>query len=165
MRFFSRVISLAVAAFALIAVLAAMPVWAGQGKEMSIDGAFARATIGQGRIGAVFLMIHNPGSAADRLIGAASSVAERAELHTHKHENGVMKMRPVDAIAVPANGMAALKPGGDHVMLMGLSAPLKEGDRFELVLKFEKAGAIPVMLTVGPVGAMGAGHGGHKHKN
>jgi copper(I)-binding protein len=84
-------------------------------------------------------------------------------LHTHLHENGVMKMRPIDGIVIPAHGMAELKPGGDHVMLMGLKAPLKMGDHFPLVLVLEKAGKIPVMVKVGPVGAKSAGHGTHKN--
>lgn len=77
-----------------------------------------------------------------------------------------MKMRPVEAISIPAGGMAELKPGGDHVMFMRLSEPLKEGDHFPLTLVFEKAGEFDVTVTVGPVGAKKSSHGGHmQHKN
>jgi copper(I)-binding protein len=126
---------------------------------IAVEAPFARASAGQARNGAAYLSIKNTGAHADRLIGAKAAVSKRAELHTHLHENGVMKMRPVDAIEVPANGMAMLKPGGDHVMLMGLTAPLVEGQTFPLTLVFEKAGEIEVMVSVGGVGAMGGGHG------
>jgi copper(I)-binding protein len=138
---------------------------AAESQGVTIEGAFARATIGQGRVGAVYFMIHNGAGVKDRLTGASAEVAKRVELHTHLHENGVMKMRPIEGVDVPARGMVALKPGGDHVMLMGLSAPLKEGDHFPLVLTFEKAGEISVMVSVGGVGASGSAHTGHRKKH
>ena len=157
-------------ALALVAGAAVFPAWAGStshGHAVTVDGAFARATIGAGKTGATYLTIHNPTGEADRLVGAATSAAKRAELHTHLHENGVMKMRPIEAVEIPAHGMAELKPGGDHLMLMGLKAPLRMGDAFPVTLRFEKAGEISVMVRVGPVGATSAGHGDHKpkHKN
>lgn len=157
-----------IAALILIIGLSAFPAWPGSsshGKTVSVDGAFARATIGAGKIGAVYLTIHNPTGAADRLIGATTSAAKRAALHAHLHENGVMRMRPIEAVDIPAHGMAELKPGGDHLMLMGLSAPLRMGAEFPLTLRFAKAGEISIMVKIGAVGATSAGHGGHKHKN
>lgn len=138
---------------------------ASDGGSLTVKGAFARATVGKGRVGAAYFVIHNTTSTKDRLIGAATEVAKRAELHTHLHENGVMKMRPIKGVDVPAHGMAALKPGGDHVMLTGLVTPLKEGGHFPLVLTFEKAGEISVMVTVGGVGASKAGQAGHQKKH
>jgi periplasmic copper chaperone A len=129
---------------------------------ITVEGAFARATIGAGKTGVAYLTVHNSSGQADRLVGTITEISKRASLHTHLHENGVMKMRPIDGIVIPAHGMAELKPGGDHVMLMGLKAPLKMGDHFPLALVFEKAGEIPIMVTVGPVGAKSAGHGTHK---
>lgn len=129
---------------------------------VSVEAAFARASAGPARNGVAYMTIRNAGDRPDRLLAVRTDVSKKAELHTHLNEGGVMKMRPVEAIEVPAGGMAMLKPGGDHVMLMGLSAPLKEGDSFPLILEFEHAGAITVTVTVGPVGAMG-GHGSHKH--
>jgi periplasmic copper chaperone A len=133
------------------------------GTSLSIKSAFARATIGAGKTGAAYLTIHNPTGHSDKLIGARTSAAKRAALHTHLHENGVMKMRPIDAVEIPAHGMAALKPGGDHLMLMGLTAPLKQGEHFSVTLILEKAGEIDVKIKVGAVGATSAGHGGHKN--
>lgn len=133
-----------------------------QADGVSVEAPFARATAGPAKNGAAFLTVRNTGAEADRLIGAKTPVADRAELHTHLHENGVMKMRPVDAVEVPAGGMAALQPGGDHIMMMGLKAPLKEGESFPLTLIFEKAGEMTVDIPIGGVGAMqGSGDSSH----
>src|SRR5690606_10830983 len=92
----------------------------------------------------------------------SSPVAETAELHTHIKDGEVMRMRPVEAIEVPAGGSVTLKPGGDHVMLMSLRAPLKEGETFPLTLIFEHRGSREVDVTVKSVGATGhESHGGH----
>jgi len=129
---------------------------------ITVDAPFARASAGPVKNGAAYLTIRNSGDAPDRLIAAKAPVSERAELHTHLHEDGVMKMRKVEAVEVPAGGEAALKPGGDHVMLMGLHAPLKEGETFPLTLVFETAGEVTVTVTIGSVGAS-SGHGDHSH--
>lgn len=133
-----------------------------QAEGLSIEAPFARATAGPARNGAAFLTVKNAGGDADRLIGAKATVADHVELHTHLHENGVMKMRQIEAVDVPAGGMASLQPGGDHIMLMGLKAPLKEGESFPLTLVFENAGEVTVDVTIGGVGAMeGSGDGSH----
>jgi copper(I)-binding protein len=72
-----------------------------------------------------------------------------------------MKMRAVEAIAVPSGQKVELKPGGMHIMFMGLKAPLGEGDTFPLTLRFEKAGEVTVTVKVEPAGGAAAGHGGH----
>lgn len=138
---------------------------ASDAKSVTVEGAFARATIGGGRVGAAYFTIRNSVGGKDRLVGVSTEIAKRAELHTHLHQNGVMKMRPIDGVDVPAGGMVALKPGGDHVMLTGLSGPLKEGSHFPIVLTFEKAGEISVMATVGGIGANKADHVEHKKKH
>lgn len=125
---------------------------------LSIDHPWARASAGPARNSAAFMTIHNTGG-ADRLIAAAGDVSDRVELHTHMMEGDVMKMRQVEAVDVPAEGMAALQPGGFHVMLIGLKNPLKEGDRFPLTLTFEKAGDVTVEVAVEAIGSMGGGQG------
>ncbi|WP_319529325.1 copper chaperone PCu(A)C [uncultured Cohaesibacter sp.] len=119
---------------------------------LTISDPFARATAGQATAGGGFFTVMNDG-AEDRLIAAHADVAATTELHTHIHEGDVMKMRQVDAIDVPANGSVELKPGGYHVMLMGLKAPLKQGETFPLHLTFEKAGELTIDVEVGGVGA------------
>lgn len=144
-----------------------MPLFA-QGPEIAAHDAYARAG-GIGKSGAVFLMIDNTGHEDDRLIAARSDVAARVELHTHKDMgDGVMKMMEVEeGFAVPAGGSHALARGGDHVMLMGLTRDLADGDTFPLTLVFEKSGEVVIDVPVDnarkPEAAMqhGEGMGGH----
>lgn len=138
--------------------------------DIAVTDAFSRASAPTAKAGAAFLTI-KISEGADRLISASSPVSEKVELHTHLMEDGIARMRPVAAIDVTADAPAVLKPGGLHIMLIGLKAPLKQGESFPLTLNFEKAG--PVAVTV-PVQAAGAArpaapvgdahdHGGHKH--
>ena len=76
-------------------------------------------------------------------------------------ENGIARMRPVDAVAVAPDAPAVFQPGGYHVMIMGLKGPLKEGETFPLTLTFEKAGDVTVDVMVMKKAAMD--HGMHKH--
>jgi periplasmic copper chaperone A len=141
-------------------LLAAAPASAADAKlgDLTVADPWARATPGAAKTGAAYLTVRNAGAQADRIVSAAASgTAARAELHTHLHENGVMKMRHVDAVEVPAGGEAVFVPGQLHIMLMGLEKALKPGDSFELTLTFEKAGAVTVTVPVLTVGAMGPG--------
>jgi copper(I)-binding protein len=96
----------------------------------------------------VYMTIGNNGSAADRLLTIESPVASAAELHASIDSNGVMSMRPLDGIDIPAGGMVMLKPGGFHIMLVGLKHDLRLDDSFAVVLRFERAGAITVQSHV-----------------
>lgn len=125
---------------------------------VSVTGAWARAGAPAAKAGAAFLTVTNAGSAPDRLVAARTPIAEKAELHTHLMDNGVMKMRAVDAIDVAPGAPVTLKPGGLHVMLMGLKQPLTEGSRFPVTLTFDKAGAVTVEVTVQGAAAMGPAH-------
>lgn len=138
----------------------------GQSGDVTVSNAWSRATPGGAPNGAAFFEITAKGAAGDKLVAAKSDVADRVELHNHIHEGGVMKMRQVDAIPVPAGGTVKLEPGGFHVMLLGLKRPLKAGDELKLTLVFEKAGEMGITASVKPIGAKGPdGHngGGHKH--
>jgi copper(I)-binding protein len=132
--------------------------------EITIDQPFARAT--PAKVGGVFMMLKNAGGNADRLVKAASPVAETVELHTHVKDGDAMRMRPVENIPVPAKGQTALEPGGYHVMLIGLKQALKEGTSFPLTLTFEKAGTVTLDIPVQKAGSSGApAAGGHEHKH
>lgn len=120
---------------------------------LRIEQPFARATAPTARAGGAFMTIVNTGASADRLLRVETSVAARAELHTVIMEGDVMRMREVPGIDVPANGKATLAPGGFHVMLMELKAPLKAGDTAPITLVFEKAGRIDVNVPIVPLGA------------
>lgn len=132
--------------------------------ELVISDPWARASAGRAKNGAAYLGIANHGSAADRLLKAASPAAAKASLHTHIMESGIMKMRPVAAIEVVPGKPTVLKPGGLHLMLMGLVAPLREGAAFPLTLTFERAGSVTIEVPVMKAGSMGAGLGhGNMH--
>lgn len=135
------------------------PAFAG---DITVENAWARASAKMARAGAAFLTIKNGGE-ADKLVAAKADISKKVELHTHIKDGDVMKMRQVESITVPANGMAMLQPGGDHVMFMGLTKQLNEGDMFPLTLVFEKAGEVKTHVKVGAAGAMGAMKGHMKH--
>lgn len=122
---------------------------------LRIDHAWARATAGMAKVGAAYLTVINDGAEMDRLVGAATPVAAKAQLHTVVMEGGVMSMRPVDAVEVHPGEPVVLRPGGIHVMLMGLKEPLTEGETFLLLLTFEHGGPVEVEITVQKAGSMG----------
>jgi hypothetical protein len=124
-------------------------------KGVTVAHPWARATPGGVKVGGAYLEIKAAAGRGDRLIAAKSPVAGAAELHNHIMENGIARMRRVDAIVVPAGKSVILKPGGYHLMLTDLKAPLREGDLLKLTLVFERAGEIEVEATVEPIGAMG----------
>lgn len=107
----------------------------------------ARPTNAGQQVGVGYLKLSNQG-AADRLLSATSPAAASVEMHSMAMEGDVMKMRQVDAIELPAGQTVELKPGGYHLMLMGLKAPLKAGDKLPLTLRFEKAGEVVVTVNV-----------------
>ena len=155
------------AAFALTSALSG-GVWA-QTANVKVEGAWARATVqGQKGTGA-FMKITAPEGA--KLVGASSPAAGVTEVHEMKMEGDVMKMRAIPALDLPAGKTVELKPGGYHVMLLDLKAPLAKDTVVPLTLVFQDAkGAesklnisVPVATTP-PGGAAPAGHGhGHKH--
>ncbi len=159
---------IATAAGALLALgLLGGPAAAGNDAEVGgivVENAWARATMKAVKNGAAYFVLHNTGDAKDFLVDAESPAAKKAGLHTHTMKDGVMEMGPVDRIAVEPGSPTVLEPGGLHVMLMGLNAPLKEGDSFPLTLTFEDAGTTTVDVGVKAMGAMGSGHGhGESH--
>lgn len=114
---------------------------------IDIGHPWARPTAAGQAAGGGYLKLTNAG-AADRLLSASSEVAASVELHTMTMDGNVMRMRQVEGIDVPAGQTVELKPGGLHIMFMGLKAPLKVGDKFPLKLKFEKAGEVTVTVNV-----------------
>ena len=123
----------------------------GHDAGVTVTEPFARASAGNVRNGAAFMTLSSGGG--DVLLRAASDVARRTELHTVKMEDGVMRMRRVPDIALPAMEKVALKPGGLHVMFMGLKEPLKQGENIDITLTFEKAGDVIVSVPVRGPGA------------
>ena len=122
--------------------------------DLLIDHPWARATAGAGKTGVAYMSLAATGEQADRLVGIASPVAERAALHTHIIEDDIARMRRVEAVEVVPGSPTVLDPGGLHIMLMGLTRPLVEGERFPLTLEFEQAGSVVVEVVVKGVGSM-----------
>ena len=115
---------------------------------IDIGHPWARPTATGQKAGGGYLKLTNAAGVADRLLSGHTEVAASVELHTMTMDGDVMRMRQVDAIDLPAGQTVELKPGGLHIMFMGLKAPLKEGDTFPLKLKFEKAGEVVVDVKV-----------------
>ena len=105
------------------------------------------ANAGSSAVSAAYMVIVNNG-AADAIVKAESDVAASVELHNVVMENNVMQMRQVEAIEVPANGQVELKPGGFHVMLIGLNRDLKEGDEVTIKLTTRSGQTIEVKAPV-----------------
>jgi len=139
-----------------------------KGGDLTIGHPWSRATPGGAKIGGGYLTITNKGSAPDRLVGAtAAAVSDHVEIHEMSTKDGVMTMRPQpNGVTIEPGKTVAFAPGGYHLMLMGLKAPLKEGDRVKAVLTFEKAGPVEVTINVEGMGAQhpapGEDHSQHK---
>jgi periplasmic copper chaperone A len=120
--------------------------------DVMVKGAFARASaMSTAKAGAVYMTLSNQGAAPDKLLQITTDSAASAEVHESAEKDGVATMRPIESLEIPAGGSVELKPGGYHIMLMGLKAPLKKGGMIMLKLKFEHAGLVDVMAHVGDV--------------
>ncbi len=127
---------------------AVSPAWA----EVQVSDAWARATLPGQKVAGVYLQLRSDVRAT--LIGVKSDAAKAAEVHHMTTEGGVMKMRRVDSLVLPAGETVVLEPGGYHVMLLDISRPLKVGEQVALVLVIEQAGKrleLPVRARVRPV--------------
>lgn len=128
--------------------------------DIDIGHPYARVT-GPGQpTGGGYLKLDNKGR-DDRLLSARAAVSASVELHSMTMEGDVMRMRQVEGVALPAGKTVELKPGGFHIMFVGLKAPLKDGDKFPMTLKFEKAGEVEVTVNVEAPKAGAAAE--HKH--
>ena len=123
--------------------------------DLVIERPWARASIGASRPGAAYFTVRNAGSEDDLLTEVETSAAHMAEMHVTEVKDGVASMAPVETLEIPAGGEATLAPGGIHVMLMMLTAPLKEGESFPMTLVFERAGRIEVDVPVYGIGSSG----------
>ena len=120
----------------------------GQSQDQTDMGADETMGHMSGSISAAYMVIYNTSSQADRLLEASSKIAHSTELHISEVKDGVMSMHPVDSVDVPAEGSAELKPGGLHIMLIGIEKDLVAGEKVPLTLEFETAGKILVEAEV-----------------
>lgn len=113
---------------------------------IAVESAWARATVpGQTATAGYFTLVNSGGE--DRLLSVSSPTAD-ASLHSTTMHSGVARMRPVEALEIPAGGTVQLEPGGNHVMLIGLKQPLEAGATVPLNLRFERSGERQVQLQV-----------------
>ena len=126
---------------------------------MAVTDAWARASAGAATTGAAYITLKG-GAQADQLTGVSTPVAATAQVHQTTTENGIMKMRPVPSLPIPAGQTVAFAPGGTHVMLMGLTRQLMTGQSFPLTLTFSHAPPVTVDVRVQPLGH-GAPSGDH----
>lgn len=129
------------------------PVWAA---DITVSGAWARATPPSAKMGAAYLTIKNTGSKDDLLKSITTEVAASPQIHTMTMDNGIMQMRELtEGLAIPAGGEAILSPDGTHIMLTGLKKSLIEGQKFDLLLHFETAGEVKVTTDIKSIGYSG----------
>ncbi len=116
--------------------------------SLQIEQAWARATPPSAKVGAGYLRIRNRSDRPARLIGAQAERASSVEIHNMSMQDGMMRMRRIEQVDIPAQGVAELAPGGDHLMLFGLKAPLQAGESLPLTLQFANGGELSLNLAV-----------------
>lgn len=130
---------------------------------LQIDQPWSRAMPPVAPTAAAYFVVRNSGEQADRLVGASTPVAGRAELHEHVHADGVMKMQHVAGVDIPAGGEVRFDPMGYHVMLFDLQRQAADGERFPLTLRFEKGGEQQVEVQVRKDAPAGGNAHPHHH--
>jgi hypothetical protein len=153
---------------AVLLAAAAAPASAADVKlgALQISAPWTRATPKGATVGGGYMTITNAGTTPDRLVGGSSPVADRVEFHEMTMTNGVMQMRRLtNGLEIKPGQTVELKPGGLHVMFVGLKHPLEKGQQLKATLLFEKAGKVEVDYSVAAIGAqsVGDGMGGAKH--
>jgi periplasmic copper chaperone A len=157
MRFLPKLVLMT----ALIAVAPAAFAQGGATSTITVEQPWARATPAGATTGAVYMMLANKAPTADRLTAASSDVAGKVQIHEMAVVDGIMKMRQLaNGLAIPAGGSVTLKPGGYHVMLIGLKKQLIAGQTLPLTLTFAKAGNISITVPIQAIGATQSGMGG-----
>ena len=138
---------------------------ANQAAQLDVENPFVREMPPTAPATGAFMTLHNSSDQELAVVKAESDAAKTVELHTHTNDNGVMRMREIPEITVPAMGHTELKPGGLHVMLIGPTRALKEGDMVKITLIMKdgskKQLEAPVRKIMGMGQHRGTGHGMH----
>lgn len=117
--------------------------------SLFIGHPWSRATVPGAKVGGGFLSVRNDGAEPDRLVSVSVQFAAKAEIHESLEEDGVARMRPIEGgLVVKPGETVTLQPGGKHLMFVGLSEPLKQGEKVKGELTFEKAGKVEVEFAV-----------------
>lgn len=144
-----------IAAIALLLPLAA------SAADIAVKSPWVRASLVQSEVTAGYLEITNSGKTDDALVAASSPVAGRVEIHTMKMDGGIMQMRKLEKLDVPAGKTVALAPGGDHLMFFELKQTLKKGESVPVTLTFKKSGEQKISAVIKSMDE--ATVGGHSH--
>ena len=132
--------------------------------DLHIGHPWARPTVAGQKSGGAFLKVENRGAAADKLLSARSDIAESTEVHSMTMDGNVMRMRELPELPIAAGQTVELKPGGLHLMFMGLKSPLTVGQSVPVTLRFERAGEVTVEVKVeAPAAAAPKPASGHNH--
>jgi copper(I)-binding protein len=165
-----RILTLLICLFALAA-----PIAPAQAADIEAIQPWVRVTPGQ-RTGALYMTLHNGGSATDRLVGVSTPMAQRAELHATVEEGSVARMQKLDGLELSPGGSVPLQSGAVHIMLLGVDQAVKPGASIPVTLRFQRAGDVtitapvlapgaapPAPAAMGPQGMQGSagGHGSH----
>ena len=124
--------------------------------QISISDAWSRATVAGQSSAAAYLTVANTGDGDEKLLQVSTPIGQPS-LHSTTMDNGVMRMRPLASLDIPAHSTVDLKPGGTHIMIMGVKQPLAAGSSFPLTLKFDRSGERTVTVAVRPAASTGGG--------
>lgn len=133
-------------------------------ETVQVEGAYVRAVPPGQPNTAAFMSLTNTDDSDHAVIAAHSDAAEAVELHTHMHDNGVMRMRKIERIEIGAGAMQVLEPGGLHIMLIGLQEPLQPDDTVTLTLEFDDGSSVDVQAPVRPIEGMTHEHHHMQHQ-
>lgn len=134
-----------------------------EGGRIHVMSPWSRALPPVSANGAAYVTLKNVADSLDRLVGASSPMADRIEFHDHVMEGGQGTMRRLESVALEPGEYVKFEPGGKHLMLIGLTKPLKAGEQFPLTLVFEHAAPVEVAVMIQPPGAMEPASTGHGH--
>jgi copper(I)-binding protein len=137
------------------------PAWADNAADIEVQNPFAREIPPGSPASASFMSLFNHSDSDIKLMSAESEVAKIVELHTHTHDNGVMRMRKIDSITIPANASAHLKPGGLHIMLIQPTQDLKAPKEISVTLNFADGSSKMVNMPIKSFMRMNKGHKMH----
>jgi|GEM_PF-495519 len=116
--------------------------------KISVENAYARATIPGTSISSAYMTIVNSTGKTVTLLGASSNISPRIEIHAHSMENGMMRMRKLDSIVIRANERIILQPSGLHLMLFDVKKPLQSQQEVNLTLHFSAIKPVSLPLPV-----------------
>lgn len=153
-------------AIGLLSSLVGFNAMANQAADLEIENPFVREMPPTAPATGAFMTMINSSDQDIAIVSAKSDAAKKVELHTHTHDNGVMRMREIPEILVPAMGQAELKPGGLHIMLINPTRALKEGDEVRIVVTLKDGSEQEIIAPVRKIMGMGQHKGmGHGMKN